>query len=112
MQELRTAIIVGESDLSGNIGERNKNAIEATTLNSFINRLPSDLLVRVKLEHPRNFEEGISTAIQLFKTIEAENVCKRTLFRPNFQSRADLPNNTGSLAHRNPATNNVNNNIP
>jgi len=64
VQERRTAIIDGESDLSGNIGERSKDAIEATTMHSFVNGLPSDLLVRVKLEHPRTFEESISTAIQ------------------------------------------------
>ncbi|EFN68159.1 hypothetical protein EAG_02216 [Camponotus floridanus] len=110
VQELRTAIIDGESDLSGNFGERNKDAIEATTMNSFINGLPSELLVRVKLERPRTFEEGISTAIQLFKTIEAENIRKRTLFRPNFQQRADLPNNTNNLARRNPVNSNINNN--
>jgi len=109
VQELRTAIIDGESDLSGNIGERRKDAIEATTMHSFVNGLPSDLLVRVKLEHPRTFEESISTAIQLSKTIEAENIRKRTLFRPNFQPRADLPNNTSNAARQNPMSNNTNN---
>lgn len=109
VQELRTAIIDGESDLSGNISERNRDAIEVTTLNSFINELPSDLLVRVKLERPKTFEEGISTAIQLSKTIEAENIRKRTLFRPNFQPRADPPNNTGNFNRQNPANNNFNN---
>jgi len=109
VQELRTAIIDGESDLSGKIGERRKDAIEATTMHSFVNGLPSDLLVRVKLKHPRTFEESISTAIQLSKTIEAENIRKRTLFRPNFQPRADLPNNTSNAARQNPMNNNTNN---
>jgi len=109
VQEQRTAIIDGESDLSGNIGKRRKDAIEATTMHSFVNGLPPDLLVRVKLEHPRTFEESISTAIQLSKTIEAENIRKRTLFRPNFQPRADLPNNTSNSARQNPMSNNINN---
>jgi len=111
VQELRTAIIDGKSDLSGNIGGRSKEAIEATIMNSFINGLPSDLLVmrRVMLEHPRTFEESISTAIQLSKTIEAENIRKRTLFRPNFQPRADLPNHAGNTSRQNPTGNNANN---
>jgi len=67
------------------------------------------LLVRVKLEHPRTFEESISTAIQLSKTIEAENIRKRTLFRPNFQPRADLPNHAGNTSRQNPTGNNANN---
>lgn len=109
VQELRTAIIDGESDLSGNISERSRDAIEVTTLNSFINGLPSDLLVRVKLERPKTFEESISTAIQLSKTIEAENIRKKTLFRPNFQPRADPPNITGNFTHQNHTNNNFNN---
>lgn len=94
VQELRTAIIDGETDSFGNIDEQTKDSIEAATLNSFINGLPSDLLVRVKLEHPRNFKDSISIAVQLSKTIEAENIRKRTFLRPNFQPRADPPNNS------------------
>jgi len=109
VQELRTAIIDGESDIAGNIDDMTKDAIEATTLNSFINGLPSELLVRVKLEHPHTFKESISTAIQLSKTIETENIRKRTIFRPNFQPRADLPNNYTQPSRQNPVNSNADN---
>lgn len=96
VQELRTAILDGETGSDGIIDEELKDNIETSVITSFVNGLPSDLLVRVKLEKPVhfNFENCIVTAIQMSKTMEAENLRKKPTtsnYRPNTTARADYP---------------------
>lgn len=91
IQELRTAIVDGETSAIGYIDKNVKDNIEQTVTTSFINGLPSDLLVSVKLEQCYTFEDCMITAIQLLKTIEAENARKRIISRPNISPCADYP---------------------
>ncbi|XP_011860867.1 PREDICTED: uncharacterized protein LOC105558005 [Vollenhovia emeryi] len=88
VQELRTSIIDGETDSVGYIESSRKKEIEDTVMNSFVNGLPSELLIRVKIENCDILEESIETAIQLSKTIEAERARKRPLV-VNPPARAD-----------------------
>lgn len=89
VKELCSIIIDCETDMTGYISEETRDQINHTAMTSFVNGLPSDLLIRVKLEGCHSFEDSIATAIQLSKTIEAENARKRT-FNPNRPSRADF----------------------
>ena len=83
VQELKNAIIDGERP-----DEEGKLHIERKAAASFINGLPPDLLVRVKLEHHYSLEDNIVAAIQLSKTMEIENSRRKSVF-PNRPSRAD-----------------------
>lgn len=94
VKELTTLILDSETTSAGQIDEITKGIIETRVRDSFINGLPPDLLVRVKLENPHSLERAVATAIQLTKTLEAESLRKRvTLLRtvPNY--RADIGNN-------------------
>lgn len=97
VKELRAAIIDGETNTTGYIDEITKDNIEHTVTTSFINGLPSDLLIRVKLERSHTFEDAFITAIQLSKTLEAENARKRITpsYKSNTSPRADFSNNLG-----------------
>jgi hypothetical protein len=109
VQELRTAIIDGEADICGYLEDEIKDNIEKSVTNSFINGLPSDLLVRVKLERHYTLEQNIVAAIQLSKTLEAENLRKRnTIFNRAYTlPRADINYSTARQT-----VNNVDNNPP
>jgi hypothetical protein len=50
IKELRTAILDGKITSSGFIDETVKESIEMSARDSFVNGLPSDLLIRVKLK--------------------------------------------------------------
>ncbi|CAL1685195.1 unnamed protein product [Lasius platythorax] len=97
VKELRAAIIDGETNTSGYIDEITKDNIEQTVIMSFVNGLPSDLLIRVKLERSYTFEDAFIAAIQLSKTLEAENARKRSTpsYKSNTPPRSDFPNNPG-----------------
>ncbi|KAL6417279.1 hypothetical protein ACFW04_012867 [Cataglyphis niger] len=97
VKELRAAIIDGETDAGGYIDEITKDNIERSVTTSFINGLPSDLLIRVKLERSYTFDGALESAIQLSKTLEAENARKRTvpLYKSNISPRADFLNKSG-----------------
>lgn len=72
VQELKNAIIDGECpDEDGLYNIEHKAAI------SFVNGLPPDLMVRVKLEQCHSLEANIVAAIQLSKTMEIENIRRR-----------------------------------
>lgn len=95
VKELRTSILDGETTESGFIDGTLKDSIEASARDSFVNGLPSDLLIRVKLERYYTLEDAIISAIQLSKTLEAENLRKRgTVYKPNPSFRADVTYNT------------------
>lgn len=107
VKELRTSILDGETTESGYIDAPLKESIEISARDSFVNGLPSDLLIRVKLEGYFTLEDAVTTAIQLSKTLEAENLRKRGTV-PKFQSkfRADVskvpnaPKDTSEQIHR------------
>jgi len=97
VKELRAAIIDGETNTTGFIDEITKDNIEHSVTTSFINGLPSDLLIRVKLERSHSFEDAFISAIQLSKTLEAENARKRTMpsYKSNISPRADFSTKPG-----------------
>lgn len=77
-KELRSAIIDGEANLYGTLMPQDDDRIDQDVLESFINGLPADLLVRVKLEGQySNLDGAIASAIQLSKTLEAESRRKK-----------------------------------
>lgn len=98
VKELRTSILDGETTESGYLDESLKDSIEASARDSFVNGLPSDLLIRVKLERYYTLEDAIISAIQLSKTLEAENLRKRgTTYKPSPHFRADVTNSARVL---------------
>ena len=95
VKELQTAILDGESTEHGFIDSASRAAIEYTTMESFVNGLPSDLLIRVKLEKCYTLEGTIMTTVQLSKQLEAESLRKRE--KPhNYPFRADPQRNRSS----------------
>jgi hypothetical protein len=95
VKELQTAILDGESTERGFIDSSHRAAIEYTTMESFVNGLPSDLLIRVKLEKCYTLEGTIMTTIQLSKQLEAESLRKKERTY-NHPFRADAPQNRGT----------------
>lgn len=95
VKELQTAILDGESTDYGYLDSAQRAAIEHTTMESFVNGLPSDLLIRVKLEKCYTLEGTIMTTVQLSKQLEAENLRKKQkTYDHSF--RADVPQNYGA----------------
>jgi len=81
IKELQTAIIDETIRTTGPLDEWTRFGIESDVLESFINGLPSELLVRVKLHGQNNtLDRAITTAIQLSKTLEAETRRKKSTF--------------------------------
>jgi len=65
----------------GPLDEWTRFGIESDVLESFINGLPSELLVRVKLHGQNNIRDrAITTVIQLSKILEAETRRKKSTF--------------------------------
>jgi len=84
VKELRTFILEGETTASGFIDDTVKENIEISARGSFVNGLPSDLLIRVKLERFYALEDAIVIAMQLSKTLEAEKLRQRgTSYKTN-----------------------------
>lgn len=93
-KDLKTAIVDGETNLYGALFPRDEDRIDQDVLDSFINGLPSDLLVRVKLEGQYgNLDSAIASTIQLSKTLEAESRRRKHAYpiKPNFVPRVDSP---------------------
>jgi len=81
IKELQTAITDETIRIMGPLDEWTRFGIESDVLESFINGLPSELLVRVKLHGQNNtLDRAIATAIQLSKTLEAETRRKKSTF--------------------------------
>jgi len=81
IKELQTAIIDETIRIMGPLDEWTRFGIESDVLESFINGLPSKLLVCVKLHGQNNtLDKAITTAIQLSKTLEAETRRKKSTF--------------------------------
>ncbi|KAL0102395.1 hypothetical protein PUN28_017972 [Cardiocondyla obscurior] len=77
--------------------------VTTEVLESFINGLHPDLLIRVKLEgNYENLEDAITTAIQLTQTLETENRRKRSTFsiKSNPTSRSDFPQKYNNQTER------------
>lgn len=95
VKELKTSILDGEMTETGYINGTVQYRIEQNAKESFINGLPSDLLIRVKLERPGSLEDAVVCAIQLTKTLEAENSRKRpVIYKSAPLYRADMQNNS------------------
>lgn len=80
IKDLRTAIVDGEISARSYYDDQLFDNIERSVIDSFVNGLPSDLLVRVKLEGYNSLDEAIIKAIQVSKVLEAESLRQR----PNF----------------------------
>ena len=95
-KELRSAIIDGETNLYGTLLSQDEDRIDQDVLESFINGLPTDLLVRVKIEGQYGSLDGaIASTIQLSKTLEAEARRKKHTFPvKNSAPRVDFPTRT------------------
>lgn len=92
IKELHTAIVDATIDTNGSIDTWTKGSIEYDVLEGFINGLPSELLIRVKLQGQCNtLDRAIVSAIQLSKTLEAELRRKKPAYvpRPNPSPRID-----------------------
>lgn len=82
IKELQTAILDCKTTQSGIIDQCTIRNIEHDALDSFVNGLPSDLLVKLKLEGFSNLDDAFSRAIQLSKTLESEAQRKKLPFAP------------------------------
>jgi len=120
IKELQTAIIDETIRIMGPLDEWTRFGIENDVLESFINGLPSELLIRVKLHGQNNtLDRAITTAIQLSKTLEAETRRKKSTFivkssppprvdpNPKYNNSANQyaesrPNNTTSTPSQSP----------
>jgi len=91
-KDLRTAIIDGEIDMYGSLLPQDEDRIDHDVLESFINGLPSDLLVRVKLEgRTDTLDNVITSTIQLTKTLEAESKRKKGSYHVNVNKPFNNP---------------------
>lgn len=93
VKDLKTAIIDGEVALRGYLDDYFLYEIDKNVLTSFINGLPSDLLIRVKLEGYDSFDDAIMKAVQIQKTMEIENLRQKSTFyqKSQISPRADIP---------------------
>lgn len=108
IKELRSAIIDGEYELYGTLNDRIIDLVDNEVLTSFINGLPSDLLVRVRLEGYCDLEEAFTKAIQCSKILETEGgrrkipnpqrslntTTRRDMQSPYYRTPQDLPQGT------------------
>jgi len=91
-KDLRAAIIDGEVDTYGSLMPQDEDRIDRDVLESFINGLPSDLLVRVKLEgRTDTLDNAITSTIQLTKTLEAESKRKKGPYHVNISKPFNNP---------------------
>jgi len=91
-KDLRAAIIDGEVDMYGSMLPQDEDRIDRDVLESFINGLPSDLLVRVKLEgRTDTLDNVITSTIQLTKTLDAESKRKKGSYHVNINRSFNNP---------------------
>lgn len=90
VKELRGIILDFETDESGFIHDSVRERIDETCMTSFVNGLPSELLMRVKIERCATFDECIVAAIQISHQIRAESARGRPA-KDNRIFRADYP---------------------
>lgn len=98
IKELRTAIIDGEFELNKRLDDWIIDNIDSDVLDSFVNGLPSELLIRVKLEGFRDLEDAYVKAIQVSKTLETEKLRQKPSFtnKPSIPLRQDVRQDTYS----------------
>jgi len=102
-KDLRAAIIDGEVDTYGSLMPQDEDRIDRDVLESFINGLPSDLLVRVKLEgRTDTLDNVITSTIQLTKTLEAENKRKKSSYHVNVNKPFNNPRVDYAVKQSNP----------
>lgn len=80
IKELRTAIIDIEKEMNIHLDRWIIDTIDQDCLDSFINGLPSELLIRVKIEGYTSLDDAFTKAIQLSKTLETENIRRKSSF--------------------------------
>lgn len=105
IKELRTAIIDIEKEMNIHLDRWIIDTIDQDCLDSFINGLPSELLIRVKIEGYTSLDDAFTKAIQLSKTLETENIRRKSSFpskqlpppRQDTPTQAPRPNPNISL---------------
>lgn len=76
--------------------------IDRSVLDSFVNGLPSELLIRVRLEGYRDLDDDITKTIQVNKSLKAEKLRRKPYYSntaPNYpraDARATLNQNNSS----------------
>jgi len=91
-KNLHAAITDGEVDMYGSLLPQDEDRIDHDVLESFVNGLPSELLVRVKLEgRTDTLDNAITSTIQLTKTLEAENKRKKGSYHVNVNKSFNNP---------------------
>jgi len=91
-KNLHAAITDGEVDMYGSLSPQDEDRIDHDVLESFVNGLPSELLVRVKLEgRTDTLDNAITSTIQLTKTLEAENKRKKGSYHTNVNKPFNNP---------------------
>jgi len=103
-KNLRAAIIDREIDMYGSLLPQDEDRIDHDVLESFINGLPSDLLVRVKLEgRTDTLDNVIISTIQLTKTSEAERKRKKGSYHVNVNKSFNNARVDYTAKHNNPS---------
>lgn len=106
VKDLRTAIIDGETEIHGVLLTEEEDKVDYECTEAFINGLPSELLVRVKLEgRHSDLNSAIALTTQLVKTLEAEGRRKKssypirsTLPSPRVDTPVNQPRSTQSIS--------------
>lgn len=93
LRDIQTAILDCELEQHGQLDRWTIEGIEHDVLESFVNGLPSDLLVRLKIEGYENLDDAFTRAIQLSKTLETEALRRKSAYTPKVMNypRRDAP---------------------
>lgn len=97
IKDLRSAILEAEYNLYGTITDLASREIDEFSLENFLNGLPSELLIRVKLLGYTSFDDAIIKVVQTVKTLEVESrrqkvaYPSKTLFVPRADNTARQP---------------------
>lgn len=94
IKELKEALIDGHSEIH-RLDDWTLDNINADVLASFINGLPLELLIRVKIEGFQNLDDAFLKAIQMSKTLDSEALRRRSSYSNKSQNnplqRQDIP---------------------
>lgn len=88
IKEIQTAITSCETEQKGPLDSWTTNGIEQDVLDSCVNGLPSELLIRLKIDGYDDLDDAFARAVQLSKTLETELQRRRPAFK---QPPAKLP---------------------
>lgn len=82
IKEIQTAIIDCQVEQKEDLDSREFSNIERDVLDSFVHELPSDLLIRLKIDGYTDLDDSFARAIQLSKTLETESQRRKHAYTP------------------------------